>query len=296
MYPAPFNYYRPSSLEDAIALLAELGEEAKVISGGQTLIPMLKLRIGEPAPIVDIAKIPGLNYIQRQQDHIHIGALTPHKKIANSELAKELAILKDCGGGIADSQVRARGTIGGSLSAADPNCDWPTLMRALNADVICTGPEGQRSVKIDDFITDAYTTSLKPSELVTEVRFLAPVNSGAYVVFKKAAPAYPTASAAVILQVDSNDVCRHAQFALGCCAGVAVRCNEAEDFLLGKAINPENLTQAGDLLVAQTTPKSDTKGSAEYKKQLLHAVFIEAANRALDRSHGKSITQGHFYA
>lgn len=297
MYPAPFNYYRPGSLQDAIALLSELGDDAKVMSGGQTLIPMMKLRVGEPAPIVDIARIPDLSYIRRQGDSLRIGPLATHQQIANSDLAKDIPIIKDCAGGIADCQVRARGTIGGSLSAADPNCDWPTLMRALNADIVCTGPQGERVVNISDFIIDAYTTTLGAAELITEVRFTVPANStGSYVVFKKAAPAYPSASAAVLLQLDDNDVCQQAQFTLGCSGPVAKRSADAEQFIIGKPVNEKNLTQAATLLVDSCQPKTNLKGTEEYKKKLLHAVFMEAADRAIGRSHGKPVTQGHLYA
>lgn len=298
MYPAPFNYYRPSSLEDAIALLMELGEDCKIMSGGQSLIPMMKLRVGEPAPVIDIARIPALSYIKQVGDVIHIGALTPHQKIANSDIAAALPFMKDCGGGIADHQVRSRGTIGGSVSAADPNCDWPTLMKALNADIVCTGPKGERIVNIADFIVDAYTTTIEPAELVTEVRFTLPAGnqSGAYVVFKKSAPAYPSASAAVFLELDENNVCQQASFALGCAAPVAVRSSNAEAYLVGKAVNDDNLEQTAQRLVACAQPKGNAQNSEEYQTKLFKAVFIEAANRTISRCHNETVTKGHLYA
>jgi carbon-monoxide dehydrogenase medium subunit len=298
MYPAPFNYYRPSSLQDAIALLSELGDDVKIMSGGQTLIPMLKLRVGEPSPVVDIARLPDLSYIKQQGDTVYIGALTTHQTIANSELGRTIPIIKDCAGGIADCQVRARGTIGGSLSAADPNCDWPTLMRALNADIVCLGPDGERVVNINDFIVDAYTTTLQAAELVTEIRFsVAKIAAGSYVTFKKAAPAYPSASAAVILELDRNDICTHAQFTLGCCGPIAKRLPEAEQYLIGQNVNQAHLERTAELLVNSCQlVKSNTKGSEHYQERLLKAVFIEAANRAVCRSHGTPAKQGHLYA
>jgi len=145
MYPAPFSYHRPGSLDEAVSLLSELGEAAKPLAGGQSLIPILKLRMDEPSDLVDIARLPGLHFMQNDDGNVRIGALSTHARIGRSELASAVPILGDCANGIADPQVRARGTIGGSVSSADPSCDWPTLLHTLDAEIVCHGKNGNRS-------------------------------------------------------------------------------------------------------------------------------------------------------
>jgi len=194
MYPAPFNYHRPENLQAAIALLSKFGDDASIMAGGQSLIPMLKMRIGDMAELVDIGHLPGLNHIEQRGDTLHIGALATHADIAASETASVIPLLAECGGGIADRQVRNMGTIGGGVSVADPSGDWPTGLRAVDARLVLTGPGGARTVSISDFILDSYTTCLNDAELVTEIQIALPPagSSSAYVAFKRAAPAYPT--------------------------------------------------------------------------------------------------------
>jgi len=297
MYPAPFRYHRPGSLEAAIAVLAELGDGAKPLAGGQTLIPILKLRMDEPSDLVDITRLPGLRQVQEAGGTVRIGALATHARVAGADIAARVPIVRDCAAGIADAQVRARGTIGGSVSAADPSSDWPALLQVLDAEVVCRGPDGERSVPIGEFITDAYTTVLAEAELVTEVRFALPEagSGGAYLGFKKAAPAYPAASAGVQLTLADGDVCRQVRLVLGSAGARPVTSAEAEALLRGKVLTGELLEQAAEAIVACSDPPSDARGSAAFKKTMLRSLLVRAAGTAMRRARGTQIEGSHDY-
>ena len=161
MYPAPFRYHRPQNLDAAVQLLARLGEDAKPLAGGQTLIPMLKMRMGDVTDLVDIGRLPDLADIQLDGEQARIGALATHARIAVSKVAERLPSVRDCAGGIADAQVRARGTIGGSVSTGDPSTDWAPLLHTFATVVEIQGASGKRELAIEDFIIDAYTTALQ---------------------------------------------------------------------------------------------------------------------------------------
>ena len=297
MYPAPFRYHRPSSIADAITLLSELGDSAKPLAGGQTLIPILKLRMDEPSDLVDIARIPGLRHIENDNGLIRIGALATHDQIGKSDIAKQIPILGDCGNGIADIQVRARGTIGGSVSAADPSCDWPSLLHVLDAEIVCQGPKGERIVAIRDFIVDSYTTALEDAELVTEIRFQAPEGKtgGSYIGFKKAAPAYPSAAVGIQLTLVDSDVCQDIRIVLSAVAPKPVTSAAAEEILRGKSLNEENLRSAAEIIIADSDPPSDSRGTSEFKRKILHNLFMKTAQTALSRAGGTQIDGSHNY-
>lgn len=297
MYPAPFNYHRPESLQATIGLLSRFGDEASVMAGGQSLIPMLKMRIGNVAELIDIGNLQGLDHIERRGDTLHIGALATHANIAASEVASIIPLLAECAGGIADRQVRNMGTIGGGVSIADPSGCWPTGLRVLNADLVLTGPAGNRTVAVADFILDAYATSLKGDELLTEVQItLPPVgSSSAYVAFKRAAPTFPTASAGVQLTLDGN-TCTAISIVLGAAAPVAVVSAEAEAQLIGKELSTELLESAAATIVAASEPPPDARGSEVFKRAMLRKLVVEAAERAIARCRGESVSGGHHYA
>jgi len=297
MYPAPFNYHRPESLQAAIGLLSRYGDDASIMAGGQSLIPMLKMRIGEMAELVDIGHLPGLDHIELRGETLHIGALATHASIAADETAGRIPLLRECGGGIADRQVRNMGTIGGGVSVADPSGDWPTGLRTLDATLVLTSSAGSRTVAITDFILDSYTTCLNTGELLTEVQIKLPPqgSSSAYVAFKRAAPAYPTASAGIQLTLEGN-VCTAVRIALGAASTIAVVSPEAEAVLLGKEINRELLESAAKTIVAASEPPPDARGSEEFKRAMLHKLVVEAGERALARCRGKEVSGGHHYA
>jgi carbon-monoxide dehydrogenase medium subunit len=297
MYPAPFSYHRPGSLDEAVDLLSELGEAAKPLAGGQSLIPILKLRMDEPSDLVDIARLPGLHYLQNDDGTIRIGALSTHARIGLSELVNVLPILGDCANGIADPQVRARGTIGGSVSSGDPSADWPTLLHTLDAEILCQSKDGNRIVPVREFIQDSYTTVLGTAELVTEIRIkLPPANSGgAYIGYKKAAPAYPTAAAGVQFTLADGNVCQQVRLALGAAGPKPVTSDEAENLLRGKTLTDDLLRQAAEAIVEASDPPSDSRGSADFKRAILRSLFIKAAHRAMERANGTQIMGKHDY-
>ncbi|MGA7561152.1 MAG: FAD binding domain-containing protein, partial [Terriglobales bacterium] len=193
MYPRSFHYHRARSLEEAVAMLGQLGPGAKVLAGGQSLIPLLKLRFANPEHLVDLNFIPDTSFIKEESAALHFGAMARHAEIEHSALVKTIPLLHDCAAGIADVQVRNRGTLGGSLAEADPSGDWANALMTLDTTVHCLGPKGARSLPLKDFITDAYTTALAADELVTEVEVKIPPegSGGAYVAFKRSAPVYP---------------------------------------------------------------------------------------------------------
>jgi carbon-monoxide dehydrogenase medium subunit len=297
MYPSPFRYHRASSLADASRILAELGEEARPLAGGQSLIPLMKLRLAAPAHLVDLNFIQGLSQVERSNGTLRIGALARHAEIEASAAVQAIPILHDCAAGIADPQIRHRGTIGGSVAEADPSGDWVPVLLTLNTTVHAVGPEGERAISLADFIVDAYTTKLAPAELIREITVEAPpaASGGAYIAFKRCAPVYATATAAVQLTMN-GDTCSDARIALGCVALTPVRPAEAEAALRGKPITAQSIAAAAEAARAAADPQPDIRGSAEYKKDLVAALVRRAIETAARRARGERVPGGHLYA
>jgi aerobic carbon-monoxide dehydrogenase medium subunit len=297
MYPQAFTYHRASSLKDAATLLSQLGEGAKLLAGGQSLIPLMKLRFANPTHLVDLNFIQGISYIQQKNDALLFGALARHAEVEKSPAAAEIPILRDCAAGIADVQVRNRGTIGGSIAEADPSGDWATVLLTLSCEIRCVGVTGERSLKLSEFLKDAYTTLLAPDELVAEIVVkLPPHNSGgAYIAFKRAAPVYPTASAAVQLTID-GDRCKEITITVGCVGLLPIRVREGESLLRGQQITPKLIESASDAARATADPQSDMRGSADYKRQLVGALVKRATEAALQRARGQQAEVSHIYA
>ena len=298
MIPAPFEYHRAASLEEASRLLLELGEEARVLAGGQSLIPLMKLRLARPAALVDLNHIPGAAFIEERDGQLRIGAMTRHSAVEDSPVAAAIPILHDCAAGIADVQVRNMGTIGGSVAEADPHGDWAPVLLALGAEVVTTGPEGTRTIPMTQFITDAFTTVLRPGELVREIRV--PVragrSAGAYTAFKRCAPVYPTASAAVQVDMMDEDFCIEARVALGCVGLTPIVATEAAAALTGQAITPHAIDRTAEAAMAAADPQPDLRGSADYKRMLVGALTRRALLAALARARGERVPMGHEYA
>ena len=297
MYPRSFHYHRAGSLKEAVSMLGQLGEGAKCLAGGQSLIPLLKLRFANPEHLVDLNFIPGTSFIQEDSGALHFGAMTRHAEIEHSTLAKKIPVLHDCAAGIADVQVRNRGTIGGSLAEADPSGDWANALITLETTVHCLGPDGARTIPLKDFIKDAYTTALAHDELVTEVEVKIPPkgSGGAYLAFKRSAPVYPSASAAVQLTM-AGDVCRDVAITLGCVGLTAIRATEAEAALRGKSLGDKTITTAGEAARAAADPQPDMRGSADYKRQLVVALVKRALQIAARRARGEQVEGAHLYA
>jgi aerobic carbon-monoxide dehydrogenase medium subunit len=297
MYPRPFHYHRASSLKEAVTVLAQIGDEAKLLAGGQSLIPLMKLRFANPRHLVDLNFIPGISYIKEENGALRFGALTRHAEIENSAIAAKLPIIHDCAAGIADVQVRNRGTIGGSIAEADPSGDWATVLMTQVAEVRCLSHNGERAVPLNQFITDAYTTVLADDELVSEITVkIPPKGTGAaYLAFKRAAPVYPTASAAVSVEMD-GDVCKEAALALGCVGLTAIKASAAEAALRGQQLTDKSIATAAEAAGAAADPQSDTRGSVGYKRALVVALVKRATEIAARRARGEQVEVSHIYA
>lgn len=298
MYPHSFEYHRVGSLKDAIKRMKDLGEEARLIAGGQSLIPLMKMRLARPAALVDINHIPGIAGIERRGDELRIGALARHAEIEASSVAAAIPIVHDCAAGIADVQVRNMGTIGGSVAEADPSGDWGATLLTLETRVVCEGPNGERTVPLEEFVKDAYTTVLGHEELVKEIVIQVPPagSGGACVAFKRSAPVYATASVAVQLTLGDQDTVKDARIVLGCVGLVAIRAQEAEAALRGKRLAEKTLQAVAESARAAADPQSDMRGSAEYKKTLVAALVKRAIGIAARRARGEQVEGGHEYA
>ncbi len=279
-------------------MLSELGDDAKLLAGGQSLIPLMKLRLSSPAHLVDLNFVRGVSYISRSNGDICVGAMTRHAELAASPEILGIPVLHDCASGIADVQVRNRGTIGGSLAEADPSGDWGAALQTLTAEVRCVGPQGERRLGISDFFLDAYTTALAPAEVVREIVVHTPGerSGGAYLALKRCAPVYATASVAVQLTMEDAVMCREARIVLGCVGLTAIRVRAAEQELEGKEVNGAIMSRAAEAAMAAADPQPDMRGSAEYKRVLAGSLTRRAIAIALRRSRGEKVPGGHIYA
>jgi carbon-monoxide dehydrogenase medium subunit len=297
MYPRAFNYHRAGSLPEAVAMLSQLGQESKVIAGGQSLIPLMKLRFASPAHLVDLNFIPTLSFIEQRDGAIHFGPLARHAQIEASAVARKVPILHDCAAGIADAQIRSIGTIGGSLAEADPSGDWAPVLITLDAQVRCVGSRGERTVPTREFFVDAYTTALAHEELIKEISVTVPAkgSGGAYIASKRCPQVY--ASAAVAVQLTMRDkVCEEAAIALAAVGLTAIRPLQAEAALRGQTLSEATIKKAAEAAIAASEPQPDMRGSVEYKRALVSALLREAIDVAERRSRGENVEVSHHYA
>lgn len=278
-------------------MLSQLGDDAKLLAGGQSLIPLMKLRFANPSHLVDLNFIPGAAYIKEEGASVRFGALTRHAEIEKSGIAARVPILHDCAAGIADTQIRNRGTIGGSLAEADPSGDWAAVLLTQKTEIRCLSPRGERTLPLSNFISDAYTTLLEHDELVREIVVKSPEkgSGGAYLAFKRSAPVYPTASAAVHLVLE-GDICKDVAIVLGCVGLVPVKASAAEGVLRGSKIDDKALTAAMEAVRAAVDPQPDMRGSAEYKRTLAAALVKRGIEIAERRARGEQVEVSHIYA
>ena len=297
MYPRAFAYHRAKSYPEAISLLSELGEDAKFLAGGQSLIPLMKLRLSAPRHLVDLNFIPETSHIQ-SNGALHLGAMTRHADIAASAEAARIPILGDCAAGIADPQVRHMGTIGGSIAEADPTGDWAPVLLATGATVKTLGPGGERSIDLGEFILDAYTTALAPAELVTEIVVPLPPerSGGAYIALKRCAPVYASASVAVQLTMHDDHTCQDARVYLGVLGLTATRVTAAEELLRITPITADSMEKVREVVMEIAEPTSDMRGSADYKRQAAGALAKLAVETAVQRARGEHVEATHLYA
>jgi len=297
VYAHPFSYHRAKSLAEASKLLQQLGDESRVLAGGQSLIPLMKMRLARPTALIDINFVPGLSDIQSHNGELRFGALARHTDIEMSDAAAAIPILHDCAAGIADVQVRNQGTIGGSLAEADPSGDWGATLLALETSLQCAGPQGERSIKLEEFIKDAYTTALAHDELVREIIVKKPPRNsgGAYLAFKRSAPVYATVSAGVQVTLDGKDICKDIRVVLGCVGLTAIHATRAEDELRGKKIDGKAIQRAAEAAREAAEPQSDMRGSADYKRMLVAALVKRALGIAMRRARGERVEAEHEY-
>jgi carbon-monoxide dehydrogenase medium subunit len=270
--------------------MIEEKEDAKILAGGQSLLAMMKLRLLTPGALVDIGKVPGLDYVREEGDHVAIGALATHQIIHESEIIKsKCPLLSDAAGRIGDVQIRNRGTIGGSISHADPAADYPPALLALGGKVFIWGKDGGRVVDAEDFFLDVFTTALKPAELVREVRVpLARAHEGhAYIKFIKRESEFATVSVAVRLVLDRVRQVEEVRVALGAMANKAIRALAVEDRLRGKRISEELIEEASNVADEGTSPPTDVHASAEYRRHLAKVLTKRALLQALSESEGR---------
>src|SRR5262245_14367464 len=290
MIPAPFDYHAPTTLSDAIALLQRHGDQAKVLSGGQSLLPLLKLRLGAASHLVDIGRIPGLDYIKEEDGFLKIGGRTRESELERSEIiASKYPILRDTALVIADPLVRNRATIGGNLAHADPANDHPATMLALGAEVTATGPKGQRTIPIDTFFTGIFSTALSPDEILTEIRVPIPParSGGAYVKLERKVGDFATAAAAAQVTLDAGGTIERAGIGLTAAGPTPIKAADAERFLLKKKPDAAAIAEAARLAAAAAEPTPDRRGSAEYKRQMARVLTARALTKAIERAGGR---------
>jgi aerobic carbon-monoxide dehydrogenase medium subunit len=289
MIPRSFEYFSPRSLDEAISLLQKLGSDAKLLSGGQSLIPMMKLRLVSPQYIVDINRIPGLDYISESNGQLRIGALTREHELETSDLVKsKFPILADTTKVIADPLVRSQATVCGNLAHGDPANDHPATMLALGATVVATGPKGQREIAIADFFPGLFTTALEAEEILTEIRIPIPppASGGSYLKLERKVGDFATAGVAVQITLDGAGICQRAGVGLTNVGLTPIKAKQTEAFLVGKTLDDAVIKQAAGLAASESQPMDDIRGSADYKRDLVRVLAARALGRALDRAKG----------
>jgi len=289
--PAQFEYERATSVEDALAFLARHGPEARVVAGGHSLIPMMKLRLAQPDALIDINDVEELSYIRIEGDHLCLGSLVRHSELLDSAVVGEhFAVFHDAERVIADPIVRNRGTIGGSLCQADPSEDLSAAFAAVHALAVIRGPDGSRTLPIREFHIGPYETAVEPGELLTELRVpIRPGGSSAYEKVERRVGDWPLAAAGAALWLEDGRVAEVGigLTAVGAAHFVAV---EAEDFLRGGEPSDEAFAEAGRIAAEHCDPGSDQRGPADYKRHLAGELTARALRRAFERATGRSRT------
>ena len=286
MYPASFEYHRATSVADALALMARYGDDAKVLAGGHSLLPVMKLRFASPGHLIDIGRIAALSGISSASGIVAIGAMTLHADVAASALVKKsLPALSDAAAAIGDVQVRNRGTIGGSVVHADPGADLPAVMLALGAQIVATGKSGDRTIAAESFFTETFATSLGTGELVTQIRIPVPAaGSGcAYAKHPDAASGYAVAGVAALVTVAGGQVTA-ARVAITGLSSKATRLTAVEAALVGQAASAASVSTAAQAAGKGLDLYDDARGSAAYKANLAAVIATRALTSALARA------------
>jgi aerobic carbon-monoxide dehydrogenase medium subunit len=288
MIPPAFDYAVPASLPEAISLLHQ-NSEAKILAGGQSLIPLMRFRLASPAFLIDINRLEQLDYIQEDNGWLRIGALTREVTLERSRLVQQkYPLLADTSRMIADPLVRNMATIGGNLAHADPANDHPATMLAFNAQVVARGPGGERQIPATKFFTGLFESALAHDEILTEIRIPAAKShsGGAYFKLERKVGDFATAAVAAQISLDENGACQEAGIGLTNVGLTPIKATEAEASLIGQALDDASIKQAAHLASQAADPGEDPRGSVEYKRSMIQVLTIRALNRAWERARG----------
>jgi aerobic carbon-monoxide dehydrogenase medium subunit len=289
MIPKPFEYHSPTTLDEALLLFQNLGSKAKILAGGQSLIPIMKLRLASPENIIDLNRISGLDYVKEEGDKVMIGALARHSQIlASPLLGEKIPIMIETARLIGDYQVRNLGTLAGSLVHCDPGGDWGSCMLALRAELRARGSDRSRSISIDDFLVDTFQSSLEPGEILTEVVVPIPKgkSGGAYVKFERKAGDFASVAVASQITLGQDGNCSYIGIGLTAVGPANLRASKAEQRMLGKKIDASAIEEASAAASEECSPVSDpVRGSAEYKRAMVR-VYTE---RSLKIAHARAL-------
>ncbi|MEZ4510732.1 MAG: xanthine dehydrogenase family protein subunit M [Chloroflexota bacterium] len=286
MIPGKFDYYAPTSLDEALSLLQTHGDEAKILAGGQSLIPAMRYRLAMPEVLIDINGIGGLDYVREDNGRLAIGSMTREVTLEDSALVQsKYHLLADTAAVIADPVVRNLATVGGNIAHADPANDHPATMLAYNAEVVAVGPDGTRTIAIDDFFVDLFENALADNEILTEIRIPTPAagSGGAYVKVERKVGDYAISAVAVQLTMN-GDLCTAARIGLTNVSPVPMRAKNAEQLLIGSAITDDLLEAAGQAAAAECDPSADLRGSADYKRDVTRSLVKRAVQKAVERA------------
>ncbi len=290
LLPPAFDYEAPKSLPEAVGLLKSRGEGAKIIAGGQSLLPLLKLRVAAPSLLIDIGRIPGLEYIKESGGFLRMGALTRMADVeASPLLGRKYPMIHDASAVIADPTVRNLGTVGGNVSHGDPANDLPAVMLALDAQFAILGPSGSRTMAARDFFLDTFTVALGHDEILTELRVPVPPphSGGAYLKVEQKVADFATAGVAVFLRLNPKGECVSAGIGLTAVGPKAIKAAKAEEALVGrKATDREAVKSAANLAAEASDPASDIRGTAEYKRNLVRLLVARGLKRAYEQAKG----------
>jgi Aerobic-type carbon monoxide dehydrogenase, middle subunit CoxM/CutM homologs len=287
MIAASFEYDAPSTLEEAIGLLKQHGDGAKILAGGHSLIPMMKLRFASPERVIDINGVPGLSYIKEDGGMLKIGAMTTESEVEHSDLLKKkFPIFGDVSKLIADPQVRNMGTIGGNLAHGDAANDHPALMLALRATVIATGQGGKRPIPIDEFFLGLFATALQQDEILTEIQIPVPAKGtgSAYHKLERKVGDYATAGAAVQLTINDKGICTDIGIGLTNVSATPMRASRSEQLILNNQVTEENISAAAQLAAEDCSPSADLRGSEEYKRAMVAVLVKRMIRKAVERT------------
>ena len=287
MYPAQFEYVAPASLDEALRLLSESGGEAKILAGGHSLLPMMKLRLAQPATLIDLRKIPGLNEIRVDAGGLTIGAMVTHAQVASSpEISRALPMLAEAADRVGDLQVRNRGTLGGSLAHGDPAGDLPAVFLAADGEVVARGAGGERTIRASEFFVDILTTALGEDEILTQVRFpsLPPRTGTAYLKFDHPASHYALTGVAAVVTVGAGGSIEQARVGVTGVGPKAYRAEGVEQALVGKGA--DGIGAAAERAADGIDCNDDIHASAEYRAHLARVFTRRALEAALQRAQG----------